>query len=153
MRCSPISCQRSIYEVHYSVLSNDVVIAGGIDIVRVLDEKLTDAEVSLDVHKETPEATGMSISSSLGSEIEGEIVGIDSLVAPNTQLSAVYTPSNTPSSPYDVTWYLDGVEMSTGDTLSFTTFTGPHRLDAIARGEQPLSVGAGHNEFPGLCGR
>jgi len=136
-----------IYEVHYSVLSNDVVIAGGIDIVRVLDEKLTDAEVSLDVHKETPEATGMSISSSLGSEIEGEIVGIDSLVAPNTQLSAVYTPSNTPSSPYDVTWYLDGVEMSTGDTLSFTTFTGPHRLDAIARGEQPLSVGADTMSF------
>lgn len=136
-----------IYEVHYSVLSNGVVIAGGIDIVRVLDEKLTDVEVTLDVHKETPEATGMNISSSLGSEIEGDIVGIDSLVAPNTQLSATYTPSNTSSSTYDVTWYLDGVEMSTGDTVDFTTFTGPHRLDAIARGEQPLSVGADTMNF------
>ncbi len=136
-----------IYEVNYSVLSNGIVIAGGIDIVRVLDEKLTDAEVTLEVHKETPEATGMAITDSLGSKIEGEITGIDSLVTPNTQLSATYTPETTPSSPYVVTWYLDGTEMSTGDTLNFTTYTGPHRLDAIARGEQVLSVGADTRTF------
>ncbi len=136
-----------IYEIHYNVLSNNVLIAGGIDIIRVLDQKKTVAEVILDVHKITQEATGLTITNPLGAKIEGKIGGVEEVVAPNKEMTATYTTSEPAHSPYDVTWYLDGSIMGTGSSITFSTYTGPHRLDAVARGSEVLTVGADTHSF------
>ncbi len=141
------SLHAGVYEVQYSILSNSVVIAGGIDIVRILDNLVTVAEVTIEVQKLTPEATGLTITENLGSRIEGEIVGIESVESPMENYTATFSPIGTPPSPYHVTWYLDGTQFETGESVTFSTHTGPHRLDAIARGTGVLTAGADTHNF------
>ncbi len=76
-----------VYELTYSIYSQGVKLTGGIDIIRILDNKETHAEVALTIKKETPEPTGLSIQSTFGRSISGSITGIDDVVTPHSPLA------------------------------------------------------------------
>ena len=136
-----------VYELTYSIYSQGVKLTGGIDIIRILDNKETHAEVALTIKKETPEPTGLSIQNTFGRSISGSITGIDDVVTPHSPLSATFTDDAEGPYTYEVKWYLNGEYLSTGQTANFSTYTGDHRLDAIAQGVQIGNMGASTKNF------
>ncbi|MDC7247622.1 MAG: hypothetical protein PQJ35_04700 [Sphaerochaetaceae bacterium] len=136
-----------IYEIHYSLYSEGVKIAGGIDVIRILDDKTTVAEIELNVETAAPEATGLTIHSSIGKMIEGEITGIDDVILPNTIVEATFTDQYQGEKNYQVAWYLDGEYLATGESVQFSTYTGHHRLDAVAEGPLIGNMGSSTKKF------
>ncbi len=136
-----------VYEMTYSIFSNGVKLTGGIDIIRVLDNKETHAEVDLTIKKETPEPTGLAIQNTFGRSISGSISGLQDIVSPHSPLSATFVDDTQGPHTYEVKWYLNGELLTTGQTANFSTYTGAHRLDAIAQGSQIGNIGAFTKSF------
>lgn len=136
-----------VYELTYSVHSNGVKLTGGVDIIRIIDTKETHAEVVLTIKKETPEPTGLAIQHNFGSPISGSITGIGDIVTPHSPLTATFTDDTDDLHTYDVSWYLDGEFLATGQSINFSTYTGTHRLDAVAQGIKVGNIGASTINF------
>ncbi len=136
-----------VYELTHSIYSNGVKLTGGIDIVRILHNKETYAEVILTIKKETPEPTGLTIQHTFGETISGSITGIDDVVTPRSPLTASFTDEKEGPHSYQVSWYLDGEFLSTGQSVTFSTYTGEHRIDAVAKGDKIGNIGASTRNF------
>ncbi len=141
------SLDAGVYEIYYSLYSEEVLLTGGVDVIRILDEKETVANINLEIKKTTPEATSITIRSTFGETIEGTITGLSEIVLPNTQIQASFYDENEEPHTYEVKWYLDGAFLATGENVEFSTFTGEHRLDAIAEGTLIGNIGASTKTF------
>lgn len=135
------------YQLLYELYSGSTKIAGGIETLRIIDGALTSAEIPIIVDKETPEATGLTIASTITVPVKGSIEGLASSVLPNTPLSATFVyQEGGGSSDLDIYWYLDGEQIAIGPSVGFSTYTGAHRLDAVAGTELLGSIGS--DSFP-----
>ncbi|NCB02230.1 MAG: hypothetical protein EOM67_08705 [Spirochaetia bacterium] len=136
-----------VYEMFYSIYSNGTKLTGGVDVIRILDSKETIANVDIIIKKTTPEATGLTIQNNFGRSIFGSITGVADIELPHTQITASFEDETEGPHSYQITWYLDGEYLSTGSTAQFSTYTGTHRLDAIAQGTLIGNMGSTTKHF------
>ncbi len=136
------------YDLSFTLYSDGTKVAGGVEAIRILQGCSTEGEVSIIVDKETPEATGLLIKSDIVEPVEGLITGLDDTILPNTVTTASFskTKGGGPK-PVTVDWYLDGTHIASGNSIDFSTHTGPHRLDVVAQTELLGSVGSESKSF------
>ncbi|MDD2297442.1 MAG: hypothetical protein WCS59_05285 [Sphaerochaetaceae bacterium] len=136
------------YDLSFTLYSDGTKVAGGVEALRILQGCATEGEITIIVDKETPEATGLLISSNIVEPVEGVIQGVEATVLPNTPITATFTKTRG-GGPKSVTidWYLDGTHIASGNSLQFSTYTGAHRLDVVAQTELLGSVGSESKSF------
>lgn len=131
------------YDLSFTLSSAGTRIAGGVVAIRILDGFTSAKEISIVVDKQTPEATGLLISSDIAEPVEGVIEGFEDPILPNQQVTAMFRhDSGGGAGTLTVDWYLDGVLLGSGNTIDFLTHSGSHRLDAMARTTCLGSVGS-----------
>lgn len=138
------------YDLIFTLYSEQIKIGGGVVALRILDGKTSSQSISIIVDKVTPEATGLQIVSRVADPVLGSIEGMLSDILPNEPVTAQFSrTSGGGTTPITVDWYLDGTKIASGNTVEFSTFTGPHRLDVIAQTNSLGSVGS--ETFPFLA--
>ena len=136
------------YELLYNLYSDGEKLGGGIVAIRILDGMLSSSTIPIVIDKLLPEATGLMIRSDVVAPIVGTIEDIGEVVLPNTAVSARFSRvEGGSSSPMEVDWYLDGEFLGSSNPIGFSTFTGSHRLDVIAKDEVFGSVGSETHAF------
>ena len=136
------------YDLSFSLTSSGNRIAGGVFAIRVLDGYTSAKEITIIVDKQTPEATGLLITNGIAEPIEGSIQGISGSILPHQQVTALFQHSSGGGpGPITVDWYLDGVSLGSGNSIDFSTYSGSHRLDAVARTSSLGSVGSATHPF------
>jgi len=141
------------YDLSFSLSSAGTRIAGGVVAIRILDELTSEKDIAIVVDKLTPDATALNIRSSVAEPVEGDIDGVPSTVLPYQTVGATFIRSKGGGDmPTIVDWYLDGVHLGTSPSIEFSTHTGNHRLDAIARTELLGSVGFATQPFRATVG-
>jgi hypothetical protein len=131
------------YDLAFILYSNGTRIAGGVVALRILDGYTSQEEITILVDQETPEATGLQISTDVVDPVLGTIQGIPATILPNTSVTATFSRGGGGGpGAVMVDWYLDGSHVASGNSIEFSTYTGPHRLDAIAKTEHLGSVGS-----------
>jgi hypothetical protein len=136
------------YELVFNLYSEGTQIAGGIVAIRVLDGMLSTRTIPLVIDKPTPEATGFVLSSTVVEPVTGTIESIGSSILPNTPQTATFSRTGGGgNAPLEIDWYLDGSFLASGESIEFSTYTGPHRLDVIAKTDGFGSVGSETHPF------
>ena len=131
------------YDLAFILYSNGTRIAGGVVALRILDGHTSEQEITILVDQETPEATGLQISTDVVDPVSGTILGLPATILPNTSVTATFSRGGGGGpGAVSVDWYLDGSHMASGNSIEFSTYTGPHRLDAIAKTGNLGSVGS-----------
>ena len=93
-------------------------------------------------------APGLSITTNMSTPVEGQINGIGNSILPNTNVTASYEKiGGGGTTDIAIKWFLDGTPIGTGPTVTFSTFTGSHRLDAIASTIKTGSIGSVSKSF------
>jgi hypothetical protein len=131
------------YGLRYELFSNAVKIAGGTEALRIIDGATTSGTIVLTVDKESSTSQGLRIVDDTAVPIEGTITGVDATILPNTPVTATFNHlRGGGTTDITIEWYLDGGLVGTGSSTTFSTFTGPHRLDAFATSARLGSFGS-----------
>jgi hypothetical protein len=138
------------YEVRFELFSGTTKVDGGTEALRIIKDIQTAGTIALHVDTQLAAAPGYSLSTNLTTPVVGSIENIGASILPNTSVTATFNHISGGGSP-DITvrWFLDGQQFATGPTASFSTFTGMHRLDAIASStttDSPFSWGGSWTE-------
>lgn len=136
------------YDLSFTLRSGGTRIAGGVVAIRILDGFTSAKEITIIVDTQTPEATGLLINSAIVEPVDGTIQGLPDPVLPLQQVTAQYVHNRGGgASPLSVDWYLDGEHLGNGTSVDFSTHSGEHRLDAVARTQLLGSVGSATYPF------
>lgn len=136
------------YGLRYELFSDGVKISGGTEALRVIDGGTTTGTILISLDKEGESAPGLSITTPLTTPVEGTITGVGLSILPNTPVTAQFNYGGGGGTPeVDVNWYLDGELLGTGLTTTFSTYTGSHRLDALAQTDRSGSIGSASFPF------
>lgn len=131
------------YDLIFNLLSDGEIIGGGVVVLRVLDGKTSSKEISLVIDKESSEATGFVIKSSVSEPVRGTIEGMSALILPNSNTTATFNYSGGGGiGSLSYRWFLDGEQLSSSSpSVTFKTFSGSHRLDVVVQSPNLGSVG------------
>ncbi|MGI6466688.1 MAG: hypothetical protein ACOXZZ_03740 [Sphaerochaetaceae bacterium] len=135
------------YDLKFKLFSDGDLLAGGVTVLRILDQKVSQCNLEVIVDKQAPNPTQLLIKNLITEPIEGAITNIGSKVLPQDLLSATFHQTSHLNSSIDVTWYLDGEFLGKGKTVDFKTYTGKHRLDAIVKSDDLGSMGGFTHPF------
>ena len=131
------------YALRYELFSNGIKIAGGTEAVRIIENSTTIGTISISIDSESSTTQGLAIVNTTATPIEGTISGIETTILPNTPVTAVFNHiKGGGTTDIAVQWFLDGSLIGTGLSVTFSTFTGQHRLDAFASSDKAGSMGS-----------
>ncbi|MDD4763234.1 MAG: hypothetical protein PHR58_05200, partial [Sphaerochaetaceae bacterium] len=131
------------YELRYELFSNAIKIGGGTEALRIIKDATTSGIIQISMDKQSPSSQGLNINSLITTPVEGTISGLDNSILPNTPVTATFNHlKGGGTTDIDVRWYLDGKLIGSGKTVEFSTYTGIHRLDAVAKTALAGSMGS-----------
>ncbi|MDY0287374.1 MAG: hypothetical protein RBR15_00955 [Sphaerochaeta sp.] len=141
------------YMIQGRLYSGSTSVAGCAEVVRIVGGKATEGTINLDLDKYPEIPSSLTLINKLGTPIECSIQGITPTVAALEVVTAqVSVPESENNSDLGVSWFLDGVLISTTLECSFTPSTGNHRLDLIAKGALLASSGSASISFKAKVG-
>jgi hypothetical protein len=143
-----ISRPAGSYELRYELFSEGIKVDGGTEALRVIKNGSTVGTINLSLDKLVSAAPGLSITTNMSTPVDGQINGIGTTILPNTNVTASYEKlGGGGTTDIAIKWFLDGSPIGTGPTVTFSTFTGSHRLDAIASTIKTGSIGSVSKSF------
>lgn len=131
--------------------SGNTVVAGSVEVVRIVGNKVTEGTIPLALDKYPEIPSTVTLVNKAGTPIVCSISGITSTVSALEEVHAKITvPPEQSSDELSVVWYLNGQEISSSTTCTFTPNTGTHRLDLIAQGALLASSGSASITFKAI---
>nr|WP_321297442.1 hypothetical protein [uncultured Sphaerochaeta sp.] len=136
------------YLLQAKLYSGSIAVAGCVEVIRVVGNRTTEGSIPLSLDKYADVPTSLTLINKLGVPVQCTIAGISAsmraLVPVTAELVAV---NEQDSGTLEVTWYLDGQQISSAPTCTFTPSSGSHRLDVIAQGALLASSGSASISF------
>lgn len=135
------------YVMTGSLYSNNEKVGGFTEAIRISNGVTTSGTISLGLDKIINTDIGFSNLTSV--PIECKIEGITSLLPSRENLNASLkiTTNNISESSLNSEWFLDGVSVGEGRTVSIKPEPGDHRLDVVVSTEHSGSVGSASVTF------
>lgn len=134
------------YLLRAKLYSGSTAVAGCAEVIRVVGNKTTEGVVALTLDKYADIPATITLVNNLGVPVECNIQGISEVM--EAQVPATATLSADNATDLEVSWYLDGEEVSNALSCSFTPpESGQHRLDVIAKGALLASTGSASITF------
>lgn len=135
------------YTLQARLYSNDTVVAGCAEAIRIVGNKVTEGSILLDLDKYPDSPGTLRLINRLGTPIDCTIKGLNrELPALATTTATLEVPQSTNTDSLAVKWYLNGMEKGSGVSFTFTPQTGEHRLDVVVQG--PMLASAGSACYP-----
>lgn len=130
------------YVMTGSLYSENTKVGGFTEAIRISNGVTTKGVISLGLDKIINTEVGFSNLTSV--PIECKIEGITELIPSRESINATVkiTTSNITDSSLKCEWYLDGVSVGSGRTISITPEPGDHRLDVVVSTEHNGSLGS-----------
>ncbi len=130
------------YVMTGSLYSENTKVGGFTEAIRISNGVTTKGVISLGLDKIINTEVGFSNLTSV--PIECKIEGITELIPSRETINATVkiTTSNITDSSLKCEWYLDGVSVGSGRTISITPEPGDHRLDVVVSTEHNGSLGS-----------
>lgn len=130
------------YVMTGSLYSENTKVGGFTEAIRISNGVTTKGTISLGLDKIINTEVGFSNLTSV--PIECKIEGITELIPSREAINATVkiTTSNITDSSLNAEWYLDGVSIGSGRTISITPEPGDHRLDVVVSTEHNGSLGS-----------
>ena len=130
------------YVMTGSLYSENTKVGGFTEAIRISNGVTTKGVISLGLDKIINTEVGFSNLTSV--PIECKIEGITELIPSREAINATVkiTTSNITDSSLKCEWYLDGVSVGSGRTISITPEPGDHRLDVVVSTEHNGSLGS-----------
>ena len=136
------------YTIQAKLYSGNVAVAGCAEAVRIVGNKTTEGSVALDLDKYAEIPSSLTLINKAGTPIECSISGIASTMAALSSATAKITTNiSSEADNLEVVWFLDGEQLGSGLSCTFTPTSGSHRLDVIAKGALLASSGSASFSF------
>ncbi|WP_320123054.1 hypothetical protein [uncultured Sphaerochaeta sp.] len=133
------------YLLRAKLYSGTTAVAGCAEVIRVVGNKTTEGVIELTLDKYADIPATITLVNNLGVPVECSIQGIREVM--EAQVPATATLSAQEATDLEVSWYLDGEEISNALSCAFTPESGLHRLDVIAKGALLASTGSASITF------
>lgn len=131
------------YTIQARLYSDDTVVAGCAEAIRIIGNKVTEGAITLDLDKYPDSPGTLRLINKLGTPIDCTITGLSSeLPAMASTTASLEIPGTSAGESFAVKWYLDGVEKGTGTSFVFVPKAGEHRLDVVVQGAMLASAGS-----------
>ena len=130
------------YILQGRLYSQGELAAGFTEAVRIVDDKTSEKEIEL-ILSEFPSSPGtLQLLNDSGVPVLCSITGLEEQVESGKSVTVTLEPNNTTLKDFTVKWYLDGNYIDEGESISFETDSGQHRLDAVAYTDKIGSYGS-----------
>ncbi len=133
------------YLLRAKLYSGATAVAGCAEVIRVVGNKTTEGSVELTLDKYADIPATITLVNNLGVPVECSIQGVSEVM--QAQVPATATLSVGDATELEVSWYLDGEEISNTLSCTFNPESGQHRLDVIAKGALLASTGSASITF------
>lgn len=128
------SLESGSYMLRGELYSNASSVGGFAEAIRITNGELSRGSVVM-VKTGNPESSdSITVSDMTSIPLEGEISGVNPLVATNSRINAsvLLSTKNVKAEDLDVKWYIDGIYKASGLDYSFiSSDRGLHRIDAV----------------------
>ncbi len=136
------------YLLQAKLYSGSIAVAGCVEVIRVVGNRTTEGSIPLSLDKYADVPTSLTLINKLGVPVQCTIAGISGSMRALAPVTAELVAVNEQDSgTLEVTWYLDGQQISSAPTCTFTPSSGSHRLDVIAQGALLASSGSASISF------
>jgi len=137
------------YVIYHELYNSGVKAAGGAESVRIVNGKTTNGTITLNLDAAEPVIGELTIDNKAGVPVTLSIEGItsESQVSAQEKLNLSLNTGSLDASDLSIAWILDGTEIGTGTTVSFTPMIGQHRVDVIASTKALGSTGSASVQF------
>lgn len=124
------------YTLKAQLYDNNTSVAGAVEALEVINSRVSESTTrfNLDENSTISEKKNspLIINNKAGKPISCIITNVDSIVKLNSYVKPILvSKDNTPLNDYDLSWYLDGELIGSGNNTSFKPSLGKHRLDVI----------------------
>ena len=133
------------YLLRAKLYSGTRSVAGCAEVIRIVGNKTTEGAIELTLDKYADIPATITLVNNLGVPVECSIQGISEVM--EAQVPATATLSAQDATDLEVSWYLDGEEVSNALSCTFRPESGQHRLDVIAKGALLASTGSASITF------
>lgn len=132
------------YLLFAELYSGSQKIAGVIEAIRIVDGNPTRGTINFNLDKEDGTIGSITLINKAGVPVECVITGLtaDTQVAAQKDLEVAFDPGTIDKEDLSITWYLDGIQIGTGLTVTICPEPGTHRLDVVARTTMLASTGS-----------
>ena len=135
------------YRVSARLYEKSVLLAGFTEAVRVAGDQDSEGNIEFDLDKYPTEPAVIELVNMTGVPVTLSITGITDTVTADVPLSVSLESDSDDISTFQITWHLNGEQIGTGETISFTPTVGVHRLDAVASTSRTGSSGSASFNF------
>ncbi len=132
------------YRLSASLYSGTTRIAGCVEAVRIGSDSTVEATISFNLDELPSSAGQLTLQNQAGVPVVCTINGISdgATVQAQSELTASLTTEGLEDSMLTVDWFLDGTEIGSGKSVSFSPDPGEHRLDVVASTAKLGSLGS-----------
>lgn len=124
------------YTLKAQLFDNSTKVAGAVEAIEVINTRVSESTTrfNLDDNSSITEKKNapLIITNKAGKPISCLITNVDSIIKLNSTVKPILvSKDNYPLTNYDLSWYLDGSLIGSGNNTSFKPDLGKHRLDVI----------------------
>lgn len=135
------------YRVSARLYEKGVLLAGFTEAVRVAGDQDSVGDIEFDLDKYPTEPAVIELVNMTGVPVTLSITGINDTVTADIPISVSLESDSDDVDSFQITWHLNGEQIGTGRTISFTPAVGVHRLDAVASTSRTGSSGSASFNF------
>ena len=135
------------YRVSARLYENSVLLAGFTEAVRVANDQDSEGNIEFDLDKYPTEPAVIELVNMTGVPVTLSITGINDTITADVPVSVSLESDSDDVDSFQITWHLNGEQIGTGKTISFTPTRGVHRLDAVASTSRTGSSGSATFNF------
>ncbi|MBK5200345.1 MAG: beta-propeller fold lactonase family protein [Spirochaetaceae bacterium] len=123
------------YTLMAQLFDNNTKVAGSIEAIEIINTRVSESTTRFNLDENssiTEKNIPLIINNKAGTPISCIITNVDSIIKLNSIIKPILvSKDNTPLTDYDLSWYLDGSLIGSGNNTSFKPNLGKHRLDVI----------------------
>ena len=137
------------YTVTAQLFDGGTMVAGCVEALRIGQDSTVNGSISFDLD-ELPSSVGnITLENQAGIPVECRVVGLenDADIEAQKEITVSLDDSGLDEVGLDIEWYLDGVLLGKGGSISFTPEPGSHRLDVVASTHKLGSTGSTQIRF------
>ncbi len=132
------------YTMNIQLMESGAFRTGHVTAVRIVDGLVTEGMITLNLNEPTHPPYSFILINTIGVPISCHIDGADDdLVVCDTPLTTkLVADDGLDTDTLDISWFLNGIKLGDGASITFTPPQGHNRLDVIAQGPQKGTTGS-----------
>jgi hypothetical protein len=129
------------YTIAVRLLDGNTNVAGCVEAIRVIDKKVSAKTIHLNISTTSDVSekknSPLIITDKTGTPLSCIITNVDSNIAYNSTIRPILVAKDsTPLTDYNITWYIDGIVIGSGNNCAYKPTLGKHRLDVVVENKE-----------------